>query len=164
MRRRDYLAERLRHPAESQGQIRHYASQQAVAENRFHLFMLWGRFFTNVATVFVIGALLFKVYKAAAHPGSMSPSFTVFTVICFSLFPIILPLAGGVFLSLRSALDTGRRTYRYRQLVHRLTTAADSIADLKTEASVRRAVAFTEDMLLDELIEWRLAEQQNGGH
>jgi hypothetical protein len=76
----------------------------------------------------------------------------------------LLPLLGGVFPSLRNALDASRRTYRYRQLAERLTTAAKTIAALNTESATRRHILATEEILLDERIEWKLAEEQNGGH
>lgn len=162
--RLEYVARRLRDPDPLAGQIAHYRTQQKLAEHRFRRFLRWGRFFTGLATWFVIGALLLKIYKAITGGAGFEGWPAILIVICFSLFPIIFPLAGGVLVSLRSALDTGRRTYRYRQLAHRLETAASAIEALATPAAVRRAVAGTEDMLLDELIEWRLAEEQNGGH
>lgn len=84
--------------------------------------------------------------------------------ILFSLAPVALPLAAGILIALRTALASGRRTYRYKELAARLTAAAISIEHLQTEASVRRQVTATEEVPLDELIEWHLAEQQNGAH
>jgi hypothetical protein len=84
--------------------------------------------------------------------------------IAFKFLPIALPLLSGMFISLRTALDSGRRSYRYSEVAQRLTAAAATLETLQTEAAVRRTVAATEEVLLDELVEWHLAEQQNGAH
>ena len=95
------------------------------------------------------------------HPGDM---LAIVSLIAFTLFPIVLPLAVGLAVSLRTALDAGRRTYRYAEMVQRLTEARSVISSLKTASSTRRAIAATEEILIDELNEWQLAERQNGGH
>ncbi|HYF36081.1 MAG TPA: hypothetical protein VD994_12375 [Prosthecobacter sp.] len=172
--RETYLRERLRHPDPTIGQIAYFTSKQAAAEPLFKRTNWWGAKLGGAAIFFVVGALLFKLYVISAklahapYPGPVgdNPLSTTswLAAFCFSLLPIALPLAAGIFISLRTALDCGRRTYRYRELSERLTAAAGLIETLQTEAAIRRNVAVVEEVLLDELVEWHLAEQQNGAH
>ena len=85
-------------------------------------------------------------------------------VIFFKFLPIALPLIAGVAAALRSAKDSGRRKYRYKELAQRLQLAREQLIHLKTESSCRRCVNVIEEILLDELIEWHLSEKQNGSH
>jgi len=179
--REHYVENRLRHPDMRRGQIKYFTVKQAEAEPHFKRTHWWGSKLGVAAIVFVIGALVCKCYvitaKLLQEPGEPpflpypqpvgQPDAEVLSWIVaffFTFLPIALPLAAGVFISLRSALDSGRRTYRYKELAQRLTAAAATLETLQTEASVRRTVAATEEVLLDELVEWHLAEQQNGAH
>ena len=172
--RNSYIQDRLRHPDLRKGQIAYFASKQAEAEPLFKRTLWWGRVFGAAAIVFVIGALLFKLSVITAktlHVAYPTPVdsetaslLSWLAAFCFGLLPIALPLAAGIFISLRIALDSGRRTYRYKELAERLTSVANTLENLQTEAAVRRTVAATEEVLLDELVEWHLAEQQNGAH
>jgi hypothetical protein len=65
---------------------------------------------------------------------------------------------------LGSAKDSGRRTYRYAELAQRLTTKAERLDTVATEAAAVRGVEEVEDLLLDEIMEWYLYEEQNGAH
>lgn len=169
-----YVQDRLRNPDIHLGQIKYFTDKQAVAAPHFRKTVWWGGFLTKAAVVLVFGALVYKTWSwlgASGHTDVAAPGvqyawtwLDALWDVLFRLLPIALPLAAGVFLSLRAALDSGRRNYRYRELADFLTTTATQLEVLQTEASVRRAVAATEEVLLDELIEWRLAEQQNGGH
>ncbi|MEJ0090813.1 MAG: hypothetical protein WDM80_13855 [Limisphaerales bacterium] len=168
-----YVEDRLRNPDMLLGQIEYFRRKQAEAAPHFRKTVWWGGVLTKIAVVFVFGAVVYKTWgwldgsghTTAAHEGQ--PAWTwyeAFYDVAFRLMPIVLPLAAGVFISLRAALDSGRRNYRYQELASFLSAMAAQIEVLQTDASVRRAVACTEEVLLDELIEWRLAEQQNGGH
>jgi hypothetical protein len=171
---RSYVEVRLRHPNWRIGQIAYFTTKQGEAEPHFHRTLLWGRIFGWMALIVVCGALAFKCYVITAktvhlpYPHAVTEDGATWmswlAVITFSFLPIALPLLAGVFISLRSALDSGRRTFRYKELADRLTTAACVMESLRTESSARTAVANTEEVLLDELIEWHLAEQQNGAH
>jgi hypothetical protein len=178
--RQHYLDNRLRHPDPKIGQISYFKQKQAEAAPLFHRTHWWGSKLGGTAIVFVIGALLYKLmlitiklinehqhlhlYYPAPVDNDHADGLSWLAAFCFSFLPIALPLAAGVFISLRIALDSGRRTYRYQELTERLTTAAATLETLETEASVRRTVTATEEILLDELVEWHLAERQNGAH
>ena len=169
-----YVAERLRSPDIRAGQIAYFSTKQSEAEPRFRRTLRWARGLGIAALVVVILALLYKAYVITAKvfdlpfPAPVEESGTGalswMAAILFVLAPVALPLAAGILIALRTALDSGRRTYRYKELAARLSAAAISIEHLQTEASVRRQIANTEEVLLDELIEWHLAERQNGAH
>ena len=171
---RTYIDVRLRHPNWRIGQIAYFTKKQGEAEPHFLRTLHWGRVFGWLAMIVVSGALAFKCYVITAktvhlpYPHAVTEDDATWmswlAVITFSFLPIALPLLAGVFISLRSALDSGRRTFRYKELAERLTTAGVVLESLQTESSARTAVANTEEILLDELIEWHLAEQQNGAH
>ena len=144
-------------------QIGYFRKNQAAASRVFHRAAAWGTALGKAAAMFVLGALVYKVLKAL-HWIDPKGGFVVLNVICFTLLPILLPLSVSLALSLRNALDAGRRTYRYAEMVQRLEEAAAVIQTLKTASSVRRAVAATEEILIDELNEWHLAEKQNEAH
>lgn len=151
-----YLENRLRHQDPKIGQIAYFTKKQAEAEPHFRLTNRWGTNLGIAAIFFVIGALVSKLYVITAktlhwpYPPTVddsNPNFYSWLIaVFFGFLPIALPLAAGVAISLRTALDSGRRTYRYKELAERLTVAA------------------TEEVLLDELVEWHLAERQNGAH
>lgn len=144
-------------------QIRYFRKNQQQAERVFHRAAAWGTALGKAAALFVLGALVYKVLKAL-HWIEPKGGFVVLSVISFTLLPILLPLSVSLALSLRNALDAGRRTYRYAEMVQRLEEASAFIQSLKTASSIRRAVAATEEILIDELNEWHLAEKQNEAH
>lgn len=155
--RKQYLSHRIK------DQIAFFDDRQKKAAAIFRSSAKWTKNLGKAASLFVLGALVYKVMKATGHvhPGDM---LAIVSLIAFTLFPIVLPLAVGLAVSLRTALDAGRRTYRYAEMVQRLTEARSVISSLKTASSTRRAIAATEEILIDELNEWQLAERQNGGH
>ena len=155
--RERYLSHRVK------DQIAFFDDRQKKAAAIFHSSAKWTKNLGKAASLFVLGALVYKVMKATEqiHPEGF---LAIVSLIAFTLFPIFLPLAVGLAVSLRNALDAGRRTYRYAEMVLRLTEARIVISSLKTASSTRRAIAATEEILIDELNEWHLAEKQNGGH
>ena len=173
--RDQYVAERLRSPDWRKGQIAYFNEMQPKAKFWFKLTSKFGSVLGWLALGFVFCAFVFKCVligmktmeypypKALANTdgASLWPWLVDFAI---KFLPIALPLAAGVFIALRTALDSGRRTYRYEELDERLEAAATTLSALKTETAVRRTVAATEEILLDEVIEWLLAEQQNGAH
>ena len=86
----------------------------------------------------------------------VAPLFTKF-------FPILLPLLAGIGTTLVLATDSGRRAERYQNLGERLDQLARIIPGLKTTSALAAIVYETEEILLDELVEWHTASQ-NAGH
>lgn len=166
-----YVRDRLRHPDPKIGQIAYFTNQFSKAEPRFRRTIYWGQFFgtaavglTLVGAVFKVGFCAGKFTDLLSHTsGAPDEGLTTWIVnIVFRFLPIAVPMLAGLFLALRTALDSGRRTYRYNEIAERLTLSAVTLASLETESAVRRAVAYTEDVLVDELVEWHLTEEQNG--
>lgn len=158
--RDDYVNNRL---LGDKGQVLYFSDKQKEAELRFKKAARCGTFLGNLAVAFVLGALLYKGWKLVGAPPK-DPWIKAFSIVAFTLLPILLPLAVSLALSLRNALDSGRRTYRYKEMAERLEEAAEQIKTLKSASSTRRAIAATEEILIDELNEWHLAEKQNEAH
>jgi hypothetical protein len=163
-----YVRRRLDDP--DTGQIPHFTRKQAAAAPVFDRLTRVQHIASASAVIFVLGAFLYKGSLAAYGmttgeaikvPDGLANFLVVFF---FKFLPIALPLIAGVAASLRSAVDSGRRKFRYQELAGRLQNARQQLLGLKTESSCRRCVAVIEEFLLDELIEWQLSEKQNGGH
>ncbi len=172
--RSDYLKQRLFDPKD--GQIPYFSVRHALAVPHFQNALRWGKILGWAALIFVSGAVIVKccaiadkfslIHLHTPDPISKAPQNPISWLfdIAFKFLPIALPLLSGMFIALRTALDSSRRSYRYSEVAQRLTAAAATLETLQTEAAVRRTVAATEEVLLDELVEWHLAEQQNGAH
>ena len=172
--RTDYLEKRLFDPKD--GQIPYFSLRHALAVPHFQRALRWGKLLGWAALIFVSGAVIVKCCAIAdkfslinlhtPDPIAKAPENATSWLfdIAFKFLPIALPLLSGMFIALRTALDSSRRNYRYSEVSQRLTAAAATLETLQTEAAVRRTVTATEEILLDELVEWHLAEQQNGAH
>ena len=125
--------------------------------NRWNWFLSKLGFSMAVAApVLILVAFLLKLLLPDwSHSGGISPFFVKF-------LPIFLPLAAGVATSLLVATDVGRRAERYQNLGERLDQIARIMPGIKTQASVDAIVSETEEILLDELIEWYSASQSTG--
>jgi len=160
VQRDEYVDRRLLGP---RGQATHFKEKQAEAERRLKKMAGLVTVFSKATIGFVLLAVFYKAGKLLGMEMK-DPWLKAITVFSFVLLPIWLPLGVSVFISLRNAMDAGRRTYRYAEMVERLNEAATHLRTLKTASSTRRAVAATEEILIDELNEWHLAEKQNEAH
>ncbi len=147
-------------------QQQHFVEKQAKAAAALKRTQRIGTWATWLAPGFVLIALAYKLHHAlSGHPKPEPFSIAILTEdILFRFMPIFVPLVAGIASGLRTALDSSRRTHRYDELAQLLKHTANTVGDLKTESSTRRCILATEEVLLDELIEWKLAEEQNGGH
>jgi len=75
---------------------------------------------------------------------------------------MLLPLAGAAILSYLFALDMGRRTIRYREMIDALITAHKKVETAKTWPALLRVVADTERKLLREISEWHAVASYGG--
>ena len=157
-----YLAVRLSetHP---DGQIRHYAKMNPGDLRWWGFAGVFGDWCARLAPPFVLASVLNKLSKIWHAPDGWGLEYHFATWLAVGFLPIALPLAAGVATSLRHALDAGRRKLRYPQMVRRLRAIRDSLQGLETAATIRHAVASTEDLLQDELREWRLAATASSG-
>ncbi|OYW70477.1 MAG: hypothetical protein B7Z37_30635 [Verrucomicrobia bacterium 12-59-8] len=164
-RRTDYVNERLA------DQLGYFAKEQQKASTHMRQTQLVATLATGISPMVVFGALGYKVWhlvEIGLHGDDVaSASFSwvlLGTKVLVLFLPIFFPLIASIASGLRAALDATRRTHRYDEMTARLQATRAVISNLKTESATRRTVVATEEVLLDELIEWDLAEKQNGGH
>lgn len=160
--RNHYLETRLSR-SHTDGQIKHYLemSPRALAWWNFTgALSVWS---AKLAPAFVLLSLLNKLSKHWHQPHGWKLEYAFFPWIGVVFLPIALPLIAGVASSLRHALDAGRRKDRYPQMVNRLEETKAALSGLETPSTIRRSVSRSEEILLDELLEWQLA-MKNTGH
>ncbi|WP_395746493.1 hypothetical protein [Prosthecobacter sp.] len=151
-----YLATRLSE-THADGQIRHYTAMSPATLWWWGFTGKLGDWCTRLAPPFVLASVLNKLSKIWHKPDGWGLEHGFMTWIAVGFLPIALPLMAGVTASLRHALDAGRRKLRYPQMVQSLRELKAALQGLETESSIRRNVTRCEDLLLDELREWRLA-------
>lgn len=136
--RNSYVAKRL--DDANTGQIHHFIQKQKEASPVFDRLTHVQKLASACAVIFVLGAFLYKG-SLAVHGKITGTSLHVpdgvanFLVeFFFKFLPIALPLIAGVAAALRSAKDSGRRKFRYRELADRLSAAREQLLSLKTES------------------------------
>ncbi len=148
--------------AHPDGQVLHYLKMRPKALRWWTWTGRLSSWSARLAPLFVLLSLINKISKN--HPSGglgMEKHFASWIAVVF--LPIGLPLLAGVASGLRQALDTGRRKDRYPQMVARLNEIKAALAGLQTPSTVQRIVTRSEEILLDELLEWKLA-MKNTGH
>ncbi len=140
-----------------QDQRKHFEEKALAAKQQDKIWHGVAKWAAILAPPAVLFALLDK-----ACGWHLSHSWT--GAILAKFLPVALPLTAGVATALRSALDITRRSHRYPEMEERLQAIAEAFPLLRTEQSAATAVARTEELLTDELIEWRLAAEHAGAH
>ncbi|MCA9053712.1 MAG: hypothetical protein KDA75_07730 [Planctomycetaceae bacterium] len=79
-----------------------------------------------------------------------------------AFLPVALPLVAGAATSMIVATDVARRAERYRIMAERLDHVVALFPEVKTSGALGRIAAETEEILLDELIEWYAAAKSTG--
>jgi hypothetical protein len=158
-----YLDTRLAetHP---ESQITHYLKKQPAATYWWNLTGHVGIWSARLAPIFVLLSLLNKCSKHWPQGGGWHWDEYFIGWFAVVFLPIALPLTAGIAGGIRHVLDAGRRKQRYPQMVERLRTIKDWLADLQTGFMIRSVVNRSEEILLDELIEWRLVAETTGEH
>ena len=162
-----YLATRLSnsHP---ESQIFHYEQHKPAATRWWEITRFIGNYSALLAPFFVLLTLVNKLdhlrYKNHDDPAALNWEKPFWGWITVVFLPIALPLVAGVASGIRQALDAGRRKHRYPQMVERLRALQLWLRGLKTPSSISTAVIRTEEILLDELLEWQLSAKNSGGH
>lgn len=149
--KRNYHRDRLQHQQEA------YYHKQLASASQWSSVCGVVAFWTGAFAPFF---LVLAMYLRSAHADWIATS--AWSVIFIKLLPVLLPLLSGTATSLRIVTDAGRRAERYKIQVNRLQTINHWFPLLKTPSSIRRAVALTEEILLDELIEWYAASKSTG--
>jgi fumarate reductase subunit D len=161
--RDDYLTSRLG-DKHAESQILHYQAKQPSATRWWNFTGFVGTWSARLAPIFVLLSLLNK-FSDRWNPGHgwhLEAFFQGWVMVV--LLPIALPLLAGIASGIRQALDAGRRKERYPQMVARLTEIKKALPGLQTASSIRRTITRSEEILLDELIEWQLAVKNTGAH
>ena len=146
-----------------ESQIAHYRKKAPRATFWWNATGQVGTWSARLAPVFVLLSLLNK-FTDIRNPGQgwhLDQRFGGWLAVSF--LPIALPLVAGAANGLRQALDAGRRNQRYPEIVDRLTEIKKWLPGLQTESTIRTAITRSEEILLDELIEWQLA-MKNASH
>lgn len=115
----------------------------------------WAKMWSTRLAPWAIGLAI--IIKVTGWPMSPGPIKDVLAAIFGSLTPIFFPLVVSASGALLLARDAARRTDRYGKIANRLERCACVLPLAQTPAAVKRLVLETEDLLLDELIEWNVA-------
>jgi len=140
--REEYLTSRVEHQADQY--LRKAQSQSARTLLRWSTAGLWC---SGAAVLFITVALLLKI---AAPDSSKSGPLAFFTL----FLPIVLPVVASFASARLISSDAVRRAARYQQVGERLARLRTLIPAARTAAGLRRIVIESEDILLDEVIEW----------
>lgn len=150
-KKRHYLLNRIA------DQERHFREKAEPAERAHHRWHAVAKGAAILAPFAVTFALLDK---------ALDLHFTQswFGAFCGKFLPVALPLTAASATALRNALDLTRRATRYPEMVDRLAALRGPLEAAKTHSATERVVVRTEEILLDELIEWNLAASNAGAH
>ncbi|MEW5738911.1 MAG: hypothetical protein AB1938_08280 [Myxococcota bacterium] len=123
----------------------------------------WSAFFARLALGFALLSFVWKTLQIAVriHYADAQALSDPMLSLLFRLLPVALPVLATSASAVEAARDGGRRHARYPVLAAILRARASQLPLLSSETSVRRTVTRVEELLLIELIEWRLAEQRN---
>lgn len=143
-----------------ENQQEHYdrKAKEAIPKSQRAYFLM--RASSLAALGVVIIAVGFKWYsiiseETAHHFGwlGFSKDFLLY------LLPVALPLLAGILLAIRQSFDLSRRQHRYQQMVELLEAAKDDLAAARTPHALRLVVMQVEETLLDERIEFDIAQR-----
>ena len=151
-RRDGYLNERL--IDQSKG---YYPKRLRRAFQLSQWFSRIATFASTFAPLFILAALAMKL---SPWKDEVNQNYLVATFVFW--FPVVLPLLAGSAISFLVATDSARRAERYQLMIGRLNLSAKRLPGLKTFGAVSRAVSISEDIMVDELIEWYVASRTVG--
>jgi len=138
-------------------QIRHFREKSAGARKVWRASRHVAESCAWSAPIFVALSLLNKLFHWQWQDTAIGTLIVVW-------LPIALPLIAGAAAGVRSALDAGRRHERYPQMIERLEEAKRWLKGARTTTSIRNTIVRTEEILLDELVEWYVAAHNTGAH
>jgi hypothetical protein len=146
-----YLEDRI------EDQLRHFEKNDPSKRHWWHrMAHIAGPATAVAAAFFIIVALIHKV-QVYLHPHDHAKPDSLLSTLIYYFLPIALPLLAGAVTSLQSVTDVKRRAQVYPEMAERLKSARDFLPAIRTQASLRRFVRRTEEILLDELVGWYAA-------
>lgn len=138
-------------------QRQHFAKNAATAIRSHRRWTRIAKWSAITAPIFVLLAFIDK-----AQGGQLTQTWP--GALCGKFLPVALPLLAGVATAHRTTLDLTRRAHRYPEMIRRLQSKATALTPLETTATCASVVTQTEELLLDELIEWNHAAKSVGAH
>jgi hypothetical protein len=156
--RDEYLAARL------SDQILHFQAKKPVAMYWWNFTRCIGTWSACLAPIFVVLSFLNKLSGSfnSGHGWHLEAHFQGWIMIV--LLPIALPLLAGVAIVLSQTLDAGRRRISYPGIVARLSEIKRALPGLQTDSTIRTAIARSEEILLNELINWQYSVDTKPTH
>ncbi|MEY2882182.1 MAG: hypothetical protein RLZZ15_4562 [Verrucomicrobiota bacterium] len=109
---------------------------------------------TTDATIVGAVGMISLAYVNRAWVLRWQEAYGLVGVTLVGLLPVLLPAMVSLASALPLILDDDRRAARYPEIARRLAALAVEADHQHTEGSLRRFVAATEALLLDELLEW----------
>ena len=160
-----YLSNRITH------QKKHFTDKHQKAKTPSHWVNLATHRIPLLAVIFIAIALLekgtqFLTYDHDTHKYGHIPPFGngILAAIFVLFLPIFLPLLASLSASFHAAFDFGRRKIRYHEMAETLAQTEKWLPTLQTHSDIQQTVRRTEEILLDENIEWLTAQKSGSGH
>ena len=138
-------------------QIGHFRDKSGVAQKIWNVSH-------PVATACAWSAPFFVAFSLANKLADWQLQDFVLGAITVMWLPIALPLVAGAASGVRSALDAGRRRERYPQMIQRLQEAKLWLEATRTTTSIQNTIVRTEEVFIDELVEWYVVAHNTGAH
>lgn len=144
-------------------QVPYFERKAADAAPLAHRARRWSSFLGRLALGFALLSFAWKAVQITGRLWHDGADFLTDPVLNLGLrlLPVALPVLAASASALETARDGARRHARYPALAALLRARATQLPLLSSETSVRRTITRIEELLLIELIEWRLAEQRN---
>ncbi len=88
---------------------------------------------------------------------------SIFTPLLLLFLPILLPLAASLGTSFISTFDFARRAARYPEMVRALEKTAHLLPTFDTFPTINDTIRRTEEILIDEIIDWHASQLSSSG-
>ena len=163
--RNDYLKGRV----QDQETFFHRKSHGAkIPHQRFHFLTHWSGIAALIVVFCACVVKISHVFDKSADSKPISDDHDIIAYIVSAFFllflPILMPLLASVGASFGAVFDYGRRSARYHEIAKDLGKTARILPTLETLPDITTVVRNTEEVLLDELIEWFAAQRKGLGH
>jgi hypothetical protein len=150
-KKRHYVNHRI---ADQERHYREKAEPARHAHHRWHAVAKWAAILAPFAVTFALVDKMLDLHLTESWLGAF----------CGKFLPVALPLTAASATAMRNALDLTRRATRYPEMVERLASLKAPLEAAKTQSVAEQLIMRTEEILLDELIEWNLAASNAGAH
>ncbi len=137
------------------------STEAAPRSKRLYQVMRWS---SKLAFIVVLIAVIVKAnawHQYVEHPEEKYQTSLLGMVKDFALYflPVALPLIAGVLLALRHSLDLSRREHRYALMAEQLEEAKHDLNAAHTPFAFAQVITRTEQTLLNERLEFDVAQR-----